>query len=99
MAGCRIVNEGVKSAVEAINEYAKSYRSAGEALISSLNGAIADMEGAAKDAFKTLIDKDINAFVATDLPGAIEGMASLLEANRENFEKTDQQLADSINAG
>lgn len=30
------------------------------------------MEGAAKDAFKTLIDGDINNFVATDLPGAIE---------------------------
>lgn len=99
MAGCRIVNEGVVNAVNALNEYAKSYRSAGETLISSLNGAIADMEGAAKDAFKTLINKDINDFVATNLPGAIEGMASLLEANRENFEKVDQQLADSINAG
>ena len=30
MAGCRIVNEGVSSAVEAINGYATSYRTAGE---------------------------------------------------------------------
>lgn len=89
MAGCRIVNEGVSSAVEAINGYATSYRTAGETLITSLSSAIADMEGAAKDAFKTLIDGDINNFVATDLPGAIEGMASLLEANRDNFEKVD----------
>jgi len=57
------------------------------------------MEGAAKDAFKTLIDGDINNFVATDLPGAIEGMASLLEANRDNFEKVDQQIADNISGG
>ena len=28
MAGCRIVNEGVSSAVEAINGYATSYRTA-----------------------------------------------------------------------
>ena len=68
MAGCRIVNEGVSSAVEAINGYATSYRTAGETLITSLSSAIADMEGAAKDAFKTLIDGDINNFVATDLP-------------------------------
>ena len=74
MAGCRIVNEGVSSAVEAINGYATSYRTAGETLITSLSSAIADMEGAAKDAFKTLIDGDINNFVATDLPGAIEGI-------------------------
>lgn len=60
MAGCRIVNEGVSSAVEAINGYATSYRTAGETLITSLSSAIADMEGAAKDAFKTLIDGDIN---------------------------------------
>lgn len=96
MAGCRIVNEGVLSAVNAIYECAKSYRDAGETLISSLNSAIADMEGAAKDAFKSYIDNDINTFVVTELPGALEGMASLLEANRENFEKQDQQLADSM---
>ena len=93
MAGCRIVNEGVSSAVEAINGYATSYRTAGETLITSLSSAIADMEGAAKDAFKTLIDGDINNF------GAIEGMASLLEANRDNFEKVDQQIADNISGG
>lgn len=50
MAGCRIVNEGVSSAVEAINGYATLYRTAGETLITSLSSAIADMEGAAKDA-------------------------------------------------
>ena len=68
MAGCRIVNEGVSSAVEAINGYATSYRTAGETLITSLSSAI-------------------------------EGMASLLEANRDNFEKVDQQIADNISGG
>lgn len=99
MAGCRIVNEGVSSAVEAINGYATSYRTAGETLITSLSSAIADMEGAAKDAFQNLIDKDIQEFAETSLPGAIESMASLLEANRENFEKVDQQIADNISGG
>lgn len=96
MAGCRIVNEGVSSAVEAINGYMTSYKTAGENLISSLTGAIADMEGAAKDAFQNLINKDIQEFAVTNLPGAIESMASLLEANRDNFEKVDQQIADNI---
>lgn len=99
MAGCRIVNEGVTSAVDAINGYATSYRTAGETLISSLNSAIADMEGAAKDAFQDLIDKNIQEFAETSLPGAIESMASLLEANRDNFEKVDQQIADNISGG
>ena len=99
MAGCRIVNEGVSSAVDAINGYATSYRTVGETLISSLNSAIADMEGAAKDAFKALIDGDINTFVANDLPKAIEGMATLLNANRGNFERVDQQIADNISGG
>jgi hypothetical protein len=38
----------------------------------------------------------VNQFVAIDLPAAIDGMSKLLEGNRENFEKVDQQIADSI---
>ncbi len=99
MAACRIVYEGVSSAVEAIKGYATSYKTAGETLVSSLNSAIAEMEGAAKDAFKTLIDGDINEFAVESLPSALEGMYTLLEANRDNFEKVDQQIADNISGG
>jgi uncharacterized protein YukE len=96
MASCRIVNANVEAAVEAINTISGEYGTAGTDFVSDLNNAIAEMEGEAKDAFKSFIDKDVNEFVATQLPEAIAGMASLLEANRQNFQDVDQKLATSI---
>lgn len=96
MAGCRIVNQSVIDAVESIRRISDSYKSAGEDFVQALNGAIAEMEGETKDALKNLIDKDVNTFVANDLPEALQGMAELLEANRTNFVDVDKQIADNI---
>ena len=62
-------------------------------------GVLTDMEGAAKDAFQALIDKDIKEFAETNLPEAIKGMYTLLEENRKNFEEVDQKIADNISGG
>ncbi len=96
MAGCRIVNAQVVTAVEAITKCYGDYKTAGENFVTDFNSAITEMEGAAKDALKTLIDGAVKTFVETDLPTAVDGMSQLLEGNRDNFEKVDQQLADSI---
>ena len=96
MAGCRIVNASVVTAVQAIQKASEDYRNAGEEFIKSLNAAIAEMEGETKDALKKFIDTDVNEFVATSLPEAVKGMADLLEANRTNFIDVDKQIADSI---
>ena len=52
MAGCRIVNAGMLSAVQAIADISKQYKAAGEAFIRDFNNAINEMEGATKDALK-----------------------------------------------
>jgi len=96
MAGCRIVNAQVVTAVESIKKCSEDYKTAGENFVTEFNSAIAEMEGAAKDALKTLIDGAVTDFVEKDLPTAVDGMSKLLEGNRDNFEKVDQQLADSI---
>ncbi|OPX42024.1 hypothetical protein CLHUN_40830 [Ruminiclostridium hungatei] len=99
MAGCRIVNAGMVTAVSTIADISGKYKSAGEAFIKDLNDAINEMEGAAKDALKNFIDTDVNQFVAVDLPTAVDGMSKLLEGNRDNFEKVDAQIAQSISGG
>jgi len=96
MAACRIVNANVVSAVGEIQTAEQKYRELGENFVNSLNGAIADMQGAGKDAFKEFIDTKVKPFVAEQLPDAIKGMGDLLEANRKNFEDVDKQIADSI---
>lgn len=99
MAVCRIVNQGVLSALDSIESCRSSYEKAGQTLISSLTSAISDMEGAAKDAFQDLINNKIKEFVETSLPEAIKGMHTLLEENRKNFEEVDQKIADNISGG
>lgn len=96
MAACKIVNQSVLDAIDAIKSISNSYRTLGEEFIKSFNNAIAEMEGETKDALKNFIDTDVNKFVAEDLPDAVYGMSELLEANRANFESLDSQLAANI---
>jgi hypothetical protein len=56
------------------------------------------MQGATKDALVAFINGDVNSFVSEQLPSAITGMATLLEANRSNFEETDTNIANSISS-
>lgn len=96
MAGCRIVNAAVESAVASIKTISDEYKTLGENFITDLNNAISEMEGEAKDALQNFINTDVKSFVEESLPSAVEGMSTLLEANRTNFVEVDQQIADSI---
>ena len=75
---------------------AKDYQTAGTTLMEALRAAIAPMEGATKDAIQEFLAKNVEGFVTSDLPNAINSLSVLLEANRSNFEQVDQQIADSI---
>lgn len=99
MADCRIVNEGVAASVKNIEEISKSYKSDGQAFIDALTSAISAMEGETKDALQKFFTTDVQKFVTEDIPTALQGMSDLLEANRDNFEKVDRQIAESISGG
>ena len=99
MASCRIVNAAVETAVEEIRTASTDYKTAETDFISAFNSAIAEMEGAAKDAIEQFFKNKVEPFISEDLPEAISGMAELLEANRSNFADIDQQIADSITNG
>ena len=96
MAGCRIVNDAVATSVENIKDISTQYKTLGTNFITDLNNAIAEMEGEAKDAPQNFINTDVKTFVEESLPSAVEGMSTLLVANRSNFVEVDQQIADSI---
>lgn len=107
MADCKIVNSSVVNAINAIGGpeqgqlmgIAKKYETAGTTLMDALKAAIATMEGETKDALQKFFTGDVEPFVVTDLPSAINGLSVLLEANRKNFEDVDKQIADSISGG
>ena len=99
MAACKIVYQPVKSAVDAIGTSASSLKTAGDNFVTAFTGAIAPMQGAAKDALLKFFQTSVQPMVAESVPKAVEGMQSLLEANLDNFDKEDQQLAASIGGG
>lgn len=107
MADCKIVNASVVAAINNIGGanqgtlegIALEYQKAGETLIEALKAAIAPMEGETKDALQTFFTTDVQQFVVTDLPNAINGLSVLLEANRKNFEDVDKKIAESISGG
>lgn len=99
MADCRIVDAAVRASVSNIHDISESYKTDGQALIDALTAAISGMEGETKDALQTFFTTDVQKFVTEDLPAAVQSMSDLLEANRDNFEKVDKQIADSISGG
>lgn len=104
MADCKIVDQKVRDAVANIGGetqktlagIAKEYQDAGNAFLDALTAAIAEMEGETKDVLQNFFEKDVRTFVTEELPAAINGMSVLLEANRQNFEDVDRQIAESI---
>jgi len=99
MAGCRIVNSAVETAVSSIKTISGTYKTNGESFIQNLTSAIAEMEGETKDALSLFIKNNVKDFVETGIPDAVDGMSQLLEANRTNFVDVDKQIADSISGG
>lgn len=102
MADCKIINEKVSASVTAIQGLAKRYSQTGDTFVSEFTSAIAEMEGDSKDALLELFNnsyKDFVTSIETGLPAMINGLASLLEGNRDNFEKVDDQIAKSIRDG
>ncbi len=96
MAGCRIVRASVEQSVTNLNNYASQYEDAGSTLATAFKAAIDAMEGEAKDALLEFFETKIEGFVTKDLPEAVKGLASLLDANLQNFDDVDAQLAASI---
>ena len=85
MAGCRVVKASMDASVKNLNDFGTKYEDAGTTFVTAF-----------KDALEEFFNTNIEGFVTTDLPGAVRGLASLLEANGTNFDDTDAQIAASI---
>jgi hypothetical protein len=82
--------------VSNLNGYATQYEEAATTFVTAFKAAIEAMEGDSKDALDEFFDTKVEDFVTKDLPGAIRGLATLLDSNAKNFDETDAQVAASI---
>lgn len=100
-------NEKMTTAHSAIQDASKDFKNKATAFISDLTTALSTFEGDTKDA---LMEKKIGAtgsevegtlayFVETQIPQLLDGLASLLDGNRQTIDETDQKLAEAIRTG
>lgn len=97
-------NEKMVSAYTAIDNLSKDFKTKAGEFITELTNALATFEGETKD---VLMEKKIGTsgsetegtlayFVETQIPGLLDGLAQLLEGNRDTVEKGDKQFAEAL---
>lgn len=97
-------NEKMVTAHSAIDAASKDFKNKATAFIADLTSALSTFEGETKD---VLMEEKIGAagsekegtlsyFVEKQIPDLLDGLAKLLEGNRDTIDKSDQQLADAI---
>ena len=100
---CMIKNAEVKDAANTIKTTIKDeFATAGPALVTSFNAAIADMKGETKDALEEFFNTNIRDLVSSEesgIPAMVMGFGDLIESNRVQFASVDHTIAQSIKGG
>ncbi|ADU21193.1 MULTISPECIES: hypothetical protein [Ruminococcus] len=100
---CMIKNAEVKDAANTIKTTIKDeFATAGSALVTSFNAAIADMKGETKDALEEFFNTNIRDLVSSEesgIPAMVMGFGDLIESNRVQFASVDHTIAESIKGG
>lgn len=94
--GIRFNYVEMQNAAKDIYDIKEKYMNAGNKLVSDLEESTKNWEGKAKEKFIQLVDGDINEYVTTKIPQAIESIAKLLEENAKSMKQADQEIADAI---
>lgn len=92
----RIVTSDMEDCKAKLDSSKKNYEEAGKNLIAAFDSAIADMQGASKDALEEFFNTKIKNFVTTDIPSSIDGLSNMLASNLKNFNDVDAKIAQSI---
>lgn len=97
-------NEKMTSAYEAVVSASEDIRAKGESFIAELTNALSTFEGDTKDALMSSkigstgseTEGTLAYFVEQQIPSLIDGLAQLLEGNRNTIDESDQKLAEAI---
>ena len=77
---------------------AERYNQAGLALITQIQSATENWDGASKAKFWNLIDGSVRNYTTKIIPQIVESLADMLRANKEQMQQADQTIANSIPA-
>jgi len=86
----------MRGAANDIKGIAQRYIAAAQKFESDIIASISDWEGESKEKFVSFIQGAVHQYIEETIPNLIKGLAELLEANADQMEKADQQIADNI---
>lgn len=86
----------MRGAANDINGIAQRYSDAAQKFEGDFLAAITDWEGESKEKMQSFIQGAVMQYINETVPNLIKGLAELLNANADQMEKADQQIADNI---
>ena len=86
----------MREAASAIQELAGRYKSAADVFEADFTAAIAGWEGESKDKMVKFISGTVKEYTYATVPQLLEALASLLNANADQMENADRQIAENI---
>ena len=72
------------------------YKNAASTFSTDFTTAIAGWEGTSKDKMSTFISGTVNTYISETIPDLLNALAELLDANADQMESADEQLAENI---
>ncbi len=88
--------EEMRQAASDIEGIAELYKSAATTFESDFIASISEWEGESKTAMQTFISGPVMDYARDTVPQLLQALAELLNANADQMESADSQIADSI---
>ena len=86
----------MRTAANTIRDISKDYSTAATTLESNFTSAISSWEGESHDAMVTFISVPVMDYMNKAVPQLLNALAELLDANADQMEKADAQIAEQI---
>ncbi|MBP5267499.1 MAG: WXG100 family type VII secretion target [Ruminococcus sp.] len=86
----------IRNAASQIADIAQRYKAASDKLQEDFIAATNAWEGTSKDKMTGFIAGPVNEYIGKTVPDLVNALSELLNANADQMEKVDQELADNI---
>ena len=86
----------MRDAASAIQDIATRYKNAALTFETDFTAAISGWEGESKDKMQNFISGTVKEYTYDTVPKLLEALAALLNANADQMENADRQIAENI---
>ena len=86
----------MREAATAIQDIAERYKAAAETFETDFIASIAAWEGDSKEKMQRFISGTVKSYTYETVPQLLGALATLLNANADQMQKADQQIAENI---